>query len=129
VQDGEECHTEKVDKKDGTFEQVKKCKPKYRSEGVDDDWCTFRVRRWTKADSVKAAGTGLDAAWPAQVPAADVPATLGAMRSAARTETLFLDLGGQSCDVSSATWRKYSDGQKVKVEVRASSGKVVCSSL
>lgn len=129
VQSGEECHTEKVDKKDGTFEQVKKCKPTYRSEPVEDDWCTFRVRRWKKVDAVKAAGTGLDAAWPAQVPAADVPAALGATRSAARTETLILDLGGQSCDVSDATWRKYTDGQKVKVEVRASSGKVVCSSL
>jgi hypothetical protein len=26
-------------------------------------------------------------------------------------------------------WRKYSDGQKLTVEVRASSGEVVCSSL
>jgi hypothetical protein len=31
--------------------------------------------------------------------------------------------------VSDATWRKYPDGQKIKVQVRASSGDVVCSSL
>lgn len=36
---------------------------------------------------------------------------------------------GDSCDVSDAIWRKYQDGQKVKVEVRARSGKVVCGSL
>ncbi|HEX5060512.1 MAG TPA: hypothetical protein VFV99_14190 [Kofleriaceae bacterium] len=129
VQTGEECHTERVDKKDGTFEQVKRCKPTYRSEPIDDDWCTFRVRRWKKIDAVKAAGTGMTAAWPAQLPAADTPATLGATRSAGRTETLILDFGGQSCDVKDATWQKYKDGQKVKVEVRASSGKLVCSSL
>jgi len=129
VQDGETCTTERVDKKDGTFEQVKRCKPKYRSEGVDGDWCTFRVRRWRKADSVRAAGDGINAAWPAQLPAADPPATLGATRSAARTETLTLQFGSDSCEVNAATWNKYSDGQKVKVEVRARSGAVVCSSL
>jgi hypothetical protein len=129
VQSGEECHTEKVDKKDGTFEQVKRCKPTYRSEPVDDDWCTFRVRRWKQVDQAKASGTGTAAAWPAQLPAADTPATLGAKRSGARKQTLTLDFGGDSCDVNEATWNKYSDGQKVKVEVRARSGSVVCSSL
>jgi hypothetical protein len=129
VQDGEECRTERIDRKDGTFEQVKRCKPKYRSEPVDDDWCTFRIRRWKPVDAVKAAGTGLAAAWPAQLPAADAPATLGAKRAGARKETLTLQIGSDTCDVSAATWNKYKDGQKVKVEVRARSGKVVCSSL
>lgn len=129
VQDGEECRTERVDKKDGTFEQVKRCKPTYRSEPVDDDWCTFRVRRWKPVDAVKAAGTGLAAAWPAQLPAADAPATLGAKRAGPRKETLTLQIGADRCDVSAATWNKYKDGQRVRVEVRARSGKVVCSSL
>jgi hypothetical protein len=129
VQTGEECHTEKVDKKDGTFEQVKRCKPTYRSEGVDDDWCTFRVRRWRPASDTKAAGNGVMAAWPAQVPPSNTPATLGAVRSAGRKETLTLQFGSDSCDVSESTWQKYKDGQKVKVEVRARSGKVVCGSL
>jgi len=71
VADGEECTTERVDKKDGTFEQVKKCKPKYKSEPVEDDWCTFTVRTWKKFDDLKASGAGLTAAWPANVPAAD----------------------------------------------------------
>jgi predicted nucleic acid-binding Zn ribbon protein len=129
VQTGEECHTEKVDKKDGTFEQVRRCRPTYRDEPVDDDWCSFRVRRWKQVNSVRAAGSGIQPVWPAQLPAADSPATLGAMRSGARKETLILDFGGDSCDVNDATWKKYRDGQKVKVEVRARSGKVVCGSL
>jgi hypothetical protein len=130
VEDGEECNTERVDKKDGTFEQVRKCKPKYRSEPVYDDWCSFTVRNWKRVDASTTSGTGLDATWPANVPAADLPAQLGAIRSGARTETLILDFGkGGTCDVSDAVWRKYNDGQSVKVEVRARSGQVVCSSL
>jgi len=31
--------------------------------------------------------------------------------------------------VNDAVWRKYTDGQRLKIEVRASSGDVVCSSL
>ncbi len=130
VPSGEDCHTERHDKKDGTFEQVKKCVTKYRSEPIDDDWCTFTVRRWMKSDQLEAHGTGTEAAWPATTLPADVPATLGARRAGARAEKLTLDLGGdQTCEVSAETWRKYSDGQKVKVEVRARSGDVVCSSL
>jgi len=130
VEDGETCKDEKVDRKDGTFEVVRKCRPKYRSEPVEDDWCAFRVRRWHAVDTVKASGDGTAAAWPAQgVPAADVPATLGARRAGPRTEALILDFGKQRCEVKDAVWRKYADGQKVKVEVRARSGKIVCDSL
>jgi hypothetical protein len=130
VEDGEECATEKVDKKDGTFEQVKKCKPKYRSEPVEDDWCTFTVRNWKKVDDLKTAGAGMTAAWPDKAPAADTAAAMGAMRSGARVETLYLDFGkDQTCEVDDAKWRKYTDGQSVKVQVRARSGAVVCDTL
>ncbi len=131
IQDGEDCHTERHDKKDGTFEQVKKCTPKYRSEPVDDDWCTFSIRKWIRIDQVKASGTGTNPTWPTQsVPPADTPPLLGARRAGAKTEKLVLDFGDAgTCDVPDATWRKLADGQKVKVEVRARSGDVVCSSL
>lgn len=130
VEDGEECQTERIDKKDGTFEQVRTCKPKFRSEPVEDDWCSFAVRTWKKVDDAKATGVGLAATWPANVPAAETPAVVGATRSGARTETLHLDFGkAGSCEVDAATWNKYKDGQAVKLEVRARSGAVVCSSL
>ena len=128
IEDGEECHSERRDKKDGTFEQVKKCTPRYRSEPVMDSYCRFTVRRW-KAE-VKASGSGLSPAWPANAPRGDTPATLGAKREGKRTETLTLDFGEHGrCDVSDAVWRKYTDGQRIQVEVRASSGDVACSSL
>jgi hypothetical protein len=132
VPDGEECRTERRDKKDGTFEQVEKCKPKYRSEPVMDSWCRFTARRWRPVSELKTSGTGMSPAWPsdASLPAGDVRAAIGARRQGRRTETLTLEFTGHgSCDVSDAIWRKYADGQKVKVEVRASSGNVVCGSL
>ena len=130
VEDGEDCHTERRDKKDGTFEQVKKCKPKYRSEPVMDSWCRFTARRWKAVDEAKTSGTGLSPAWPTNLPPADAPAALGAKREGKRTETLTLDFGERgTCEVEDAVWRKYTDGQKLKVEVRASSGDVVCGSL
>ena len=68
--------------------------------------------------------------WPGNLPPSGPPAQLGARREGRRTETLTLDFGPNgTCDVGDPVWRKYSDGQKVTVEVRASSGDVVCSKL
>jgi hypothetical protein len=130
IEDGEDCRTERRDKKDGTFEQVKKCTPRYRSEPVMDSWCRFSARRWKAVGDVKASGTGTSPAWPTNAPPADTRAALGAARQGKRTETLILEFGDHGrCSVSDAVWRKYSDGQRIKVEVRASSGEVACSSL
>lgn len=130
VPDGEDCRIERVDKGDGTFEQLRKCSPKFRSEPVTDDWCTYQIRTWKQKDTVRKTGTGMTLEWPDAPPANMPGAMLGARRSGARTPTYTLEFaGGQTCDVSDSTWRKYSDGQKVKVEVRARSGDIVCSSL
>ena len=130
VQDGEECRMERVDKKDGTFEELKKCRPKYRSEPVYDDRCNFTVRRWKEIDSVSATGTGLSPVWPSQnMPPAQAMETLGARRAGKRTEKLILDFGKQSCEVGDGAWRKYTDNTAYKVEVRARSGDIVCKSL
>ncbi len=126
----EECKTERKDKKDGTFEQIKKCTPVYRNDPVMEDWCTYTVRRWKQIDAAKTSGTGMSPTWStANLPPADTRASFGAKRQGKKTETLTIEFGTQSCEVSDPTWRKYADGQKVKVEVRASSGDVVCTSL
>ena len=131
VADGEECHDEKQDKKDGTFEVVKKCKPKYRSEPVEDDWCSYHVLRWKElpGSALRASGAGLTPTSPKGAPPANIPPIVGARRGGAERQSLTLDLGDQHCDVSEATWRKYKDGDRAKVEVRASSGAVVCDTL
>jgi hypothetical protein len=129
VEDGEDCHTERRDRKDGTFEQVKKCKPKLRSEPVMDSWCRFTARRWKPVSEVKATGHGLSPAWPTGLPPESPPQALGARRPGKRTETLTLEFRGHgSCEVSDAVWRKYQDGQKLTTEVHAS-GDVACGAL
>jgi hypothetical protein len=126
----EDCRVEKKDKGDGTFEQVKKCTPIYRTEGIDDDWCTYTVLRWREITAVKTSGGDMNPAWPTQgLPPATAASSVGARRQGKKTETLTLRFGAQSCDVSDAVWRKYKSGQKVKLEVRARSGDIVCSSL
>jgi len=126
----EECRTEKKDNKDGTYEQIKKCKPIYRDEPVYDDWCTYTVQRWKQLAPVKLSGTGMTPAWPTEgLPPAEASPALGARRQGKRVTTYVLELGDQSCEVSEAVWKRYADGQKVTAEARARSGKVVCSSL
>ena len=107
VPDGEDCHTERRDKKDGTFEQVKKCTPKTRSEPVMDTWCRFTARRWKPVDEAKASGSGPSPTWPAgNLPPADPPAILGAKRQGKRTETLTLEFKDHgTCDVSRSRCR------------------------
>lgn len=131
VEDGEECRTEKQDKKDGTFEVVKKCKPKYREEPVEDDWCRFRVRRWKEVPeaAARSSGTGLQPTSPTNLPPADAHPAIGARRAGVQRETLTLEFGAQRCAVSEAVWRKYKDGDEVKVKVIASTGELVCDSL
>ena len=134
IPDGEDCKIEKVDKKDGTFEKVKKCKPKFRSEPVEDRWCTFTVREWREVDRIKSAGGGTTPAWPSQgLPAEQYSEVLGAKRRGSKTQTLWLDMAGletkQSCDVNETAWKKYADGAKLQVEVRSRTGEVICDSL
>ncbi len=131
VRDGETCREEKVDKKDGTYEVVQKCRPKTRSEPIDAEWCSYTVIRWHDVDTRRVGGTGLTLAWPTMdLPPATAAAVPGARRQGKKLETRSLVFGTKRCDsVSDATWRKYTDGQSAKVDVRARSGEIVCDSL
>lgn len=130
VADGETCRDEKVDKKDGTFEVVRKCKPKYRSEPVEDDFCRYTVTRWKTIDTIKTTGAGLSPAWPDKgLPPETHTQVPGAKRRGKKTETYWLDLQGQSCDVSEAVWRTFTDGQQVKAEVRTRNNEIVCDTI
>lgn len=130
VADGEECHTEKKDKKDGTFEQLKVCKPKYKSQGVDDQWCNYTTRGWQKIDGVKTSGNGTTPQWPVAAGIPDKsPDVVGAKRMGARDESLIFDFGKDgTCTVKDSTWQKYKDGAKLKVE-QHSNGDLVCDGL
>jgi hypothetical protein len=137
VEDGEECHTEKKDKKDGTFEQVKKCSKKYKSVPDYDDWCSFTVREWGEVDKLKSKGDGDKVEFPKTGLSPTTAATYGAKREGHKAESLTLEFtDGRSCDEDSAPdgenekkWRGYKDGQKLEVKMRARSGDIMCDSL
>jgi len=138
VQDGEECHMEKHDKKDGTFEEVQKCSPKYRDEPDYDDKCDFTVRDWKKIRDLTNAGTGTAVAYPTSGLTATTAATYGAQREGHRYAKVYMEFNqGDACDWKidphgggdEATWKKYEDGKKYKVNVRARSEDVVCGDL
>ncbi|MBX3154409.1 MAG: hypothetical protein KF773_00290 [Deltaproteobacteria bacterium] len=130
VQDGEDCREERVDKKDGTFEKVKKCKPKYRSEPTQEKHCTFSIRKWKEDGEAKSSGTmDKKREWP-NAPAADTKASIGARREKARAEKLILEFqGGDSCVVSEDKWTKHKDGAKLTVTMKARSEAVQCDSI
>ncbi|HEY5936722.1 MAG TPA: hypothetical protein VIU61_18870 [Kofleriaceae bacterium] len=131
VPDGETCVDERVDNKDGTFEVKRKCRPKYRSEPVEGEWCTFARNDWKEIDRKVSTGTGTALACPStDLPPTQVNEQVGVIRQGKRTETRKLIFGTQSCEIPiDAKWRGYPDGASVKVEVRARSGEIVCSSL
>jgi hypothetical protein len=89
------------------------------------------VRDWSKIDEVKASASGMTPAWPPLPAGLETTNTfVGAKRAGARTEKLMLSFGKDGdCTVSDAAWQKYKDGAKLKLEVRASSGDLVCDGL
>jgi len=134
VPDGEECRDEKHDKKDGTFEIVKKCKTKYRSEPVMDDKCTYTVTEWHQVDNKTASGTGTSFSDPPGLPPAAVAPVPRVPRAGHARDTRYLDLdipkvGAQSCSVSDSVWAKYKDGQAVKIQIKVRNDEVDCDSL
>ena len=138
VQDGEDCHTEQRDKKDGTFEEVQKCSPKYREEPKYEEKCNFTVQEWTKVNDLKSSGIGTTYAYPPSGLTATTPESYGAQREGHRYTKLYLDFDeGDACDWKVDTagssdetlWKKFADGKKYKVNVRARSEDVVCGDL
>lgn len=128
--DGEDCKQVKRDKGDGTFEEVRQCTPRYKNG--QSDWCDYHVDRWVKVEEQKLEGRGLEVSWPTPPPPAPLTAP-GARRAGERRGTYVLELTDgkrtRTCAVSEGTWRKRTDGQKIKAQIRAASGELVCSSL
>jgi len=150
VPDGQTCHDERVDKGDGTLVKNRVCTPRYRSEPVYDEQCSFRVNRWSGVGARKAGSA--DAAlpfWPTAGPGTSEPTPgafglntidpanpnamrLGAQREGARTERyeLVLTSGGKrwTCNVPEAVWTRYTEGASVPLKVRMTGG-ADCGSL
>lgn len=136
VADGEDCSLRKKDQGDGTFTEVRECKPKYRDEPVLGEYCRFAIDRWKAVRTDKASGTSLaeTPAWPDAKPE---PAgqCLGCERLGKRDATYTLHLrnkktgSAEECSLDEGAWRAYSVGQKVDAEVRRLGAGLDCSSL
>lgn len=135
VEDGETCKKKRRDKGDGTFEEVKTCRPTYRDEPGYDDKCSYTVRRWKKSRSVDAQGTSVapEPAWPT-VQLTRTGTGLGAEREGKRTEVYrarLADKDGEEheCDVAFARFRQLTPGSRWTGDVRVVSGGLACDTL
>lgn len=111
VADGEDCHTERRDNGDGTFNEQRVCETRYRSEPVYDDRCHYQVDRWTYSRSAIADGTEVEANidWPDTNINRNC-SSLGCEREEERIETYTLQLRGSGdanyeCPVDFELWQ------------------------
>lgn len=134
VQDGEECSTRRVDQGDGTFREVRECRPRYRSEPVYDDRCYFTVNRWGYTRSIKAEGASLSEApnWPA-VTLSRSGTCLGCEREGGRNDTysVYLREGDNTytCNVDQEQWAAMPIESTWTFSVGVLTGQPDCSSL
>lgn len=136
VPDGEDCTDKRQDKGDGSFEIVRECKPKYRSEPVYADRCDYTVDAWKVTRTERAGASGLTPApsWPV-VTLARTGNTLGAEREGARKETYTVTLtdtasnAAHTCDFPEEKWRAIADGSRWTSQVGVLSGSLDCGAL
>lgn len=138
IPDGQDCHTVRQDKGDGSFVKHQECTPRYREEPVYDQRCRFQIKRWQVSRTLKAdnthhlaGGNSLVPTWPTSQLS---PQTLNhtGERLGAKSENYELTFQHQNktwnCSVPEAVWSKYQNGKPVTIKVRATGG-VDCSAL
>ncbi len=136
VPDGETCQTRKKDNGNGTFKEVRECKPKFKSEPVMDDKCQFEVTEWHTSRTLSEKGSSPKdpPKWPA-VSIARPGTCLGCEREGARTEkytVMFLDPKSKkdgSCDLPESRWASFTKGSKWKGTIRVLTGGIDCDAL
>jgi hypothetical protein len=135
VADGQDCHTRKVDRGNGTFTEQQECAPRFRDEPVYADKCYFTVDRWTKARSATAEGASLGDAprWP-DLALARAGRCVGCEREGARTENyvvVFRDDQARehSCEFDQVRWSSFADGSRWAAQMGVVSGALDCNTL
>jgi len=136
VQDGETCQTRKKDNGNGTYKEVRECKPKYKSEPVYDDKCEVEVTEWRTSRTLTAKGASPSdpPKWPA-VTLSQPGTCLGCEREGARTEKYtvsFTDPKSKtdgSCDLPESRWSTFPKGSKWKGKIRVLTSGVDCDTL
>jgi hypothetical protein len=135
VRDGEDCHTRRVDRGNGTFAEQEECTPRYRDEPVYADRCYYTVDKWAKARSESAEGTSLADAprWPS--PSLVRAGTCdGCEREGARIETytvMFKDEESREhpCEFDQQRWASFADGSRWTGAMGVVGGGLDCGSV
>jgi membrane protease subunit (stomatin/prohibitin family) len=135
VRDGEECHTRKIDRGNGTFAEKEECSPKYRDEPVYADRCRFTVDRWQTARTATAEGNSLADAlgWPDPSPLR-AGSCEGCERLGKRREAYAVFLrdpkgAEHPCTFDEDKWRLFGVGSRWKGDIRVLGGSLDCDSL
>ena len=136
VKDGEECKTRRKDNKDGTFKEVKECKPKYREEPVYDQKCRYKIDKWKTVRTETAEGQSTDPKphWP-EVTLKKEGKCKGCERIGDKTATyelLFVDPKENEtheCEVAEGLWGSTEVGSQWIAEVGVVSTGLDCDSF
>ena len=136
VPDGEECQTRRKDQGDGTFKEIRECKPKYREEPVMDLRCDYEVNAWSTKDVVKASGASLkeEPTWP-KVEVKRPGSCVGCEREGKRSEEYKVRLVDTKsrkehvCELDQAKWASFAVGSRWSGKTGVLTGGLDCDSL
>jgi hypothetical protein len=133
VADGETCSKTKKDQGNGTYKEVTECKPKYKSEPVNDQKCDYEALRWGLGRTEKAEGAGPPLMWPSLT--LKPGATIGSERAGAKNEKYTITFAEpktgktSTCDFPEAKWPSFKIGSKYDGKIGALTGSIDCDSL
>jgi len=128
IEDGQTCSKSKKDQGNGTYKEVTECKPKYKSEPVNDQKCDYEAPRWTTARTEKANGDTGPYTWPKV-------SLASSEREGARTETYTVTFTEpktgktSTCDFPEAKWSTFKRGGHYDGKMGALTGSIDCDSL
>lgn len=110
VQDGETCSTVRTDRGDGTFSEQRVCSPRYRSEPVYDDWCSWTGLSWQHDRDVRTSGGLSDPpVWGEFSLSCANERRIGCQRESGRDEKYLLQLKSDEftykCPLPQAEWQ------------------------
>lgn len=116
IPDGEDCHTVRSDRGDGTFSESESCTTKYRQEPVYDDHCSYRIDKWAfdRNAVAKGFGTTQEPYWPTPQIRECTNTAIGCERLGAKTEkymVYFTESNGETkgekhdCEFDQSKWK------------------------
>ncbi|TPV93653.1 MAG: zinc ribbon domain-containing protein [Myxococcales bacterium FL481] len=134
---GEDCSTVNVDNGDGTYRQETRCRTRYRSEPVYDDWCDYTIDRWVHDHREVASGVGRspEPYWPAT--SVSACAGLGCTREGTRRGEYvvqYVEVADEErkvieCGFEQPRWGSTGVGSRWEARFRVLTGEVLCDKI